>query len=66
MTAPRPTNTGHADRRAEHNLGALAWGILLVLSVLFTIATAGIGVFAVGIVLAVGVVMFLVGHGDKS
>jgi len=66
MTASRKTNTSHAGRRRDHKLDALAWTTMLALSILFTIATAGIGAFAIGVVLIVGVIMVVVQHNERS
>lgn len=60
-----PTPRTVQPRRVSRELGFVTWAVLLLLSILFTVATAGIGVFAIGIVLCVGVVMAVLGAGRK-
>lgn len=48
-------------RRVGHELTFMAWGVLLLLSILLTIATAGIGAFTTGIVVVAGIVLAVLG-----
>lgn len=61
MTSPRHTRSSiehnGADRRRVRQLVSTTWTVALLLSIGFAVATGGIGLFAVGIVLATGLVM---------
>jgi Flp pilus assembly protein TadB len=55
---PDPAET--ARLRTNHELLALTWVVALLVSIVFAIATAGIGLFVVGIVLVAGLIGFVV------
>ncbi|TNC29160.1 hypothetical protein [Amycolatopsis alkalitolerans] len=63
MTAPRQTSTGP---RRGHSAAAFTWVALLAASVLFTVATGGIGALSIGVVVIIGIAMIVLGQGKRS
>ncbi|HEX7658469.1 MAG TPA: hypothetical protein VF444_03230 [Pseudonocardiaceae bacterium] len=62
---PEPTGQDGGRRTRNTTIGMI-WTVLLILSIVFTIATGGIGAIALGIVILAGIVLLIanrVSHG---
>lgn len=57
QSSPGPDRNVSGRNRLNREMAVSVWAMLLLVAILFTIATAGIGAFFVGIVLIWGIVL---------